>query len=100
MAYLRIATHPSIFSRPLAHKEAAANVEALIGLPQTRVLQEADGFWQAYSEVSGQVPARGNLIPDAHLATVLRQHGIKTLYTADRDFRRFSFLDVRDPFAS
>ena len=41
-----------------------------------------------------EVPTRGNLVPDAHLASI---HGIKTLYTHDRDFRKFSFLDVRDP---
>ena len=35
---------------------------------------------------------------DTHLAALLRQHGIRTLYTNDSDFRRFSFLDVRNPF--
>jgi len=39
-----------------------------------------------------------DLVPDAHLATVLRQHGVRTLYTSDRDFLKFRFLDVRDPF--
>jgi predicted nucleic acid-binding protein len=33
------------------------------------------------------------------LAALLRQHGVKTLYTHDRDFPKFPFLDVRDPFA-
>jgi hypothetical protein len=39
-------------------------------------------------------------VPDAHLAALLRQHGVKKLYTHDRDFLKFSFLDVRDPLAS
>jgi uncharacterized protein len=43
---------------------------------------------------------RGNLVPDAHLAALLRQHGIRTLYTNDSDFRKFSFPDVQDPFAT
>ena len=42
---------------------------------------------------------RGNLVPDAHLAALLREHGVRTLYTHHRDFRRFDFRDVRDPFA-
>jgi predicted nucleic acid-binding protein len=42
---------------------------------------------------------RANLVPDAHLAAVLRQHGVRTLFTRDADFRKFDFLDVRDPFA-
>lgn len=33
-----------------------------------------------------------------HLAAVLRQHGVRRLYTSDVDFQRFDFLDVRDPF--
>jgi predicted nucleic acid-binding protein len=45
------------------------------------------------------MPIRGNAVPDAHLATLLRQHGVSTLYTDDRDLRKFDFLNVRDPFA-
>lgn len=97
MGYLRIATHPSVFARPLAPAEAQANVEALLGLPHVRCLAEEDGFWAIYREVTARVPTRGNLVPDAHLATLLRQHGVKTLYTHDRDFHKFEFLDVRDP---
>jgi len=99
LSYLRIATHPSIFSRPLAPAEAAANVEALIGLPHVRCLAEEEGFWDVYREVTAPVATRGNLVPDAHLAALLRQHGVKTLYTHDRDFLKFDFLDVRDPLA-
>jgi predicted nucleic acid-binding protein len=42
---------------------------------------------------------RGNLVPDAHLAALLRQHGVSTLFTRDADFRKFGFLQVKDPFA-
>ncbi len=43
-------------------------------------------------------PARGNQVPDAHLAALSRQHGVATLYTSDSDFRRFAFLKVVNPF--
>jgi predicted nucleic acid-binding protein len=65
-----------------------------------RLLSEEEGFWEVYREVAGEVPVRGNLVPDAHLAALLRQHGIRTLYTNDSDFRKFSFLDVGTPFAA
>jgi hypothetical protein len=97
MSYLRMATHPSIFDRPLSHQEASDNVDALLGLPHCRVLSEEEGFWNAYREVTADVATRGNLVPDAHLATILRSHGVTTLYTHDRDFRKFDFLTVRDP---
>jgi toxin-antitoxin system PIN domain toxin len=99
MAYLRMATHPALFARPLAPRDAERNVEALIGLPHVRVLAEEDGFWPIYRSVAATVATRGNLVPDVHLAALLRQHGIRTLYTHDRDFRLFDFLDVRDPVA-
>lgn len=98
MGYLRIATHPTIFARPLSPVEASQNIQALLALPQCRVLSEEEGFWQVYSDATEGLVVRGNLVPDAHLAAILRQHGVKTLYTNDSDFYRFSFLDVRNPF--
>jgi predicted nucleic acid-binding protein len=66
---------------------------------RVRVFAEEDGFWDIYREVTKDVSTRGYLLPDAHLAALLSQHGVVTLYTHDRDFRKFSFLDVRDPVA-
>jgi len=42
---------------------------------------------------------RENLVPDAHVAAILFQPGVRTLYTNDRDFRKFASLDVQDPFS-
>lgn len=99
MSYLRIATHPSIFAEPLSPTEALDNVAALLALRQVRALSEQEGFLKVYREVAGSFPVRGNLVPDAHLAAILRQHGVKTLYTSDVDFRRFDSLEIRDPLA-
>jgi toxin-antitoxin system PIN domain toxin len=96
-SYVRIATHPRIFSHPLSPEEALSNVDSLIGLPKVRVLAEEDGFLDVYREVTRGMAARGNRVPDAQVAALLRQHGVTTLYTADADFRRFDFLDVRNP---
>jgi uncharacterized protein len=100
MSYLRMATHPGIFSSPLTPAEALGNVDALVALPQVRMLAEESGFLEVYRFVTGSFPVRGNLVPDAHLAALLKQHGVRTLYTRDGDFLKFPFLDVRDPFAS
>ena len=42
---------------------------------------------------------RGNLVPDAHLVALMRQHGVRTIWTHDRDFRKFNGIRVVDPFA-
>ena len=69
-----------------------------MGLPQTHMLDEQDGFWQAYRRACRGFVVRGDDVPDAHLAALLLQHGVRTLYTNDAGFRRFDFLDVRNPF--
>ena len=99
MAYLRIATHPSVFAAPLSPSDAFDNVSALLAVPHVRAVSELDGFVDAYKTVTDGLVLRGNLVPDAHLATILFQHGIRTLYSNDRDFRKFSTLEVRDPLA-
>ncbi len=98
MAYLRISTHPRIFATPLAPKMALANIEALLSLPKVRVIGEAEGFLEAYKEATSGLSVRGNLVPDAHLAALLRQHEVRVLYTNDLDFRKFGFLEVRSLF--
>jgi len=61
------------------------------------MLSEEEGFLEIYRAVTAHFPVRGNLVPDAHLAALLRQHGVGRLYTVDRDFRKFDFLKVTDP---
>lgn len=99
MAYLRLVTHPRIFAAPLAPEEALANIGALLALPQARVVAEQDGFVDAYAHVTANMSVRGNLVPDAHVVAILFQNGVRTLYSSDRDFRKFASIEVRDPFA-
>jgi uncharacterized protein len=98
MGYLRIVTHPAILPRPLTFAEASSNVSSLLSRPHIRTAGETAGFWGLYlTTASGQ--SRGNDIPDAHLVTLMRQYGVETIYTRDRDFRRYEGIAVRDPFA-
>ncbi len=99
MAYLRIATHPAIFAAPLAASEATANVEGLMALPNVQTVGEGERFWSVWHDVAGDTPPTGNLVPDAHLAALMRENGVRTIWTSDRDFRRFDGIEVRDPFA-
>ncbi len=97
MAYLRIATHPRIFAHPLSPTEVLSNINMFLNLSHVRTLAEGEGFLACYEEVTRQVHVRGNLVPDAHLVALLRQHAINILYTADSDFRKFAWLTVKNP---
>lgn len=98
MGYLRIATHPGVFERPLSADEAVTNVEALVALPHVRSPGEDEGFWAAFRAVSAGTVVRGNLVPDAHLVALMRRYGVDTIWSHDRDFRKFDGIRVRDPF--
>jgi toxin-antitoxin system PIN domain toxin len=97
MAYLRISTHSRIFRSPLSFEQATSNIESLLALPHVRPLSELEGFWEVFRKIGGKGALRGNGVPDAHIAALLWQHGVKTLFTNDADFRRFEFLEVRNP---
>jgi hypothetical protein len=49
--------------------------------------------------VADDADARGNLVSDAHLVALMVQNGVGTIWTHDRDYRRFSGIEARDPFA-
>lgn len=97
MSFVRIATDARIFRRPLTVSETLHALRGLLAQPQVQPLAERPGFFATYEEIAAAPAIRGQLVPDAHLAAILRQHGVRTLYTRDRDFRRFEFLDVREP---
>ncbi len=96
--YLRIATHPAVFDAPLTPDEAMGNVDELLSLPHVQAPGEGERFWPRFREVSEEAGARGNLIPDAHVVALMRENGVRTIWTHDRDYRRFEGIVVRDPF--
>jgi hypothetical protein len=99
MAFLRIATHPTVFARPLTHDEAIDNLRALFELPHVQSPGEQDRFWSRFSEVSLDIRPVGDLVPDAHLVALMLENGVDQIWTHDRDYRKFRGITVRDPFA-
>ena len=99
MAYVRLATHPRVFTEPMTPRAAIDNIAALTRMPRCRVVTEPEDFLATCRLVAIDVAARGNLVPDAHVAALARAHGVGTIYTHDRDFRKFPFLRVIDPVA-
>jgi uncharacterized protein len=96
--YLRIATHPAVFDAPLAPEEALANVDELLSLPHLQSPGEGERFWPRFREVAEEAAVRGNLVPDAHVVALMRENGVRTIWTHDRDYRRFEGIEVLDPF--
>ncbi|HEV3035037.1 MAG TPA: TA system VapC family ribonuclease toxin [Solirubrobacteraceae bacterium] len=98
MGFLRISTHPAVFTSPHTPEQAASAIAGLLQRPNVRAPAEQDGFWGVY-RATADSQTRGNHVPDAHLAALTRQHGVSVIYTRDRDLRRYDTVDARDPFA-
>ena len=96
--FMRVVTHPRVFRRPLSATDAWSFITAMRASPSLGMLVPTDRHADVLEEVLGLVPGlAGNLWHDAETAVLMREHGIRRVYTRDTDFHRFSFLEPIDP---
>lgn len=95
---MRVVTHPKVFSPPSELSEALESVERLRESPSLIMLGETSGHWRIMLKTLHDAGATGNLIHDAHIASLCIEHGVTELYTMDRDFSRFTGLKITRPF--
>lgn len=93
--FLRVVTHPRIFPTPTPAPRAVAALDGLLGHPTLRVLHPGERFWPLLRGAVEEGGARGNLVLDAAIVAVCREHGIGTILSADRDFRRFPSITLQ-----
>lgn len=96
LAFLRIATHPRVFRRPLAMAEARAHVESWLVRPMVSSIEPGPRHWPILGALLEGAQVRGNLTTDAHLAALALEFGA-TLASSDRDFTRFAQLKLLNP---
>ena len=96
LAFLRIATHPRAFARPLEPEQALAVVAAWLGHPNVRVVTETDTHWDILRSLLVATGTAGNLTTDAHLAALAIARGA-WLVSCDADFARFPHLRWENP---
>ena len=98
VAFLRIATNPAVYRRPLAPANAVGIVITWLARPNVSVATPSERHWAILADALEKGQARGPLVDDAHLAALAIEHGA-TLASTDRDFARFPGLRFRDPLA-
>lgn len=94
--FLRIVTNPRIYRRPTALATALAFVDGLVDQPTAVPVAAGPRHWSILRRLLEAADARGNLVPDAHLAAIASEHGA-TLATRDRGFARFPGVPWLDP---
>jgi len=96
--FLRVCTHPGALSKPRSFAAAWQFLDVLLSGPNAGILLATARHSVVLAEVIAELPQlRGNILHDTHTAVLMREHGIKQIYTRDSDFHRFPFLTVADP---
>lgn len=95
--FLAIATHPAIYDPPTPLERALEQVDAWLESPTLVLLAERGGYWGRLRQVVDEGQAWGPRVHDARVAALCLEHGVRELWSADRDFGRFPELTVRNP---
>lgn len=90
--FVRVVTHRSIFTPPSTLEQAIAALENLLESPSIRLLNPGPDYFRHLFNLLRSAEASGNLTFDAQIAALCREHGVDTLLTEDRDFKRFHGL--------
>lgn len=95
--FLAIVTHPRIFDPPTPRARALGQVEAWLESPSLVLLAEGEGYWLELRALVEGGRIEGPRVHDARIAALCLGHGVRELWSADRDFSRFPDLPVRNP---
>lgn len=95
--FLAITTHTRIFSPPTSLAKAIDQLDAWLESPNLHLLSEQPEAWDSLRPLLVASKTTGPVVHDARIAALCLQHGIRELWTADRDFSRFRDLRVRNP---
>jgi toxin-antitoxin system PIN domain toxin len=95
--FLAVVTRPRIYNPPSEAAEALAQVDAWLASPSLVLIGESEHHWPELKRLAAAGHAIGAQIHDARIAAICLQHGVRELWTADRDFNRFPGLRVVNP---
>ena len=95
-AFVRIATNPRATSKPLSGDQACEIVTQWLTRPNVAIVDPGERFWATFRELVSEAKVSGPLVSDAALAALCLEQGA-TLYSTDKDFRRFRGLRLVDP---
>ena len=95
--FLAIVTHPRIYAPPTPLPRALDQVDAWLEAPTIALLSESATYWPSLRSLLASGRIVGSRVHDARIAALCRHHGVRELWSADRDFSRFAGLTVINP---
>jgi toxin-antitoxin system PIN domain toxin len=98
--FIGIVTHPRVFKTPTPLAKAIDQIDAWLEAPQVSLLAESGRHWATLRPLLLAARIAGPRVHDARVAALCLQHGVRELWTADRDFSRFAELRAVNPLVA
>lgn len=96
--FLRVATHGKVFPSPLTWREALDFMQPFVEAENVHILHADEAHWSLLADVLGGLThPSGNLFFDVRTVVLMREHGLRCIYTTDTDFLQFSDIEVINP---
>ena len=95
--FFSIVTNRRIYAPPSTTDQAIAQLEAWLSSPSLVTLGEPDGYWPVLRPILVEGKVVGPMVHDGRIAAICAAHGVRELWTMDRDFSRFPGLRTRNP---
>ena len=95
--FLAVVSNPRIFKDPTPVAVALDAVSRLLGSLDGGFLAEGEGYLGVLDRIARAAHLQGAVVHDARIAALCLYHGVRVLWSADRDFSRFPDLAVTNP---
>ncbi len=88
--FIGVVTNARIFKPASPMPGVLGFLNSLFGSPQLQLLAESPGYFEKLRGLILEARLSGPRIHDARIAALCLHHGVRELWTADRDFFRLS----------
>lgn len=95
--FYSVVTTSKSFAEPTPVTIALDQIDTLLQSPSLVLLTETDRHWSVLRDMVMAARIHGIKIHDAKIAAICLQHGVRELWSADRDFSRFPELKTVNP---
>ena len=95
--FFAIASHPRVYQPPTPAAQVIDQIDAWLESPSLVLLTETERHWPTLRALLDKSKLAGLAVHDARIAALCLQHGVRELWSADRDFGRFPALRVVNP---
>jgi len=95
--FLATVTNPRLFPIPTPLGAVLDQLDAWREAPVVEMLAERESFGALFAALVREARVTGPRVHDVRIAAICLEHGVRELWTADRDFSRFPQLRTRNP---